>query len=113
MLAASVDSASRVLADPTPERSKTLVDRIVESKIEQGQLDETPLTFSELTKIKEEFVIGLSGIYHQRIDYPAPREDDPRSEERRVGKSVGIGGRRMSKRREKKRDTLSTTQQQE
>lgn len=77
MLADSVESAARVLADPTPERIKTLVDRIVESKIEQGQLDETPLTFSELTKIKEEFVIGLSGIYHQRIDYPAPREDDP------------------------------------
>lgn len=75
MLADSVESAARVLNDPTPERIRALVDRIIESKIEQGQLDDAPLTFAELTKIKEQFVTGLSGIYHQRIDYPTMREE--------------------------------------
>jgi putative nucleotidyltransferase with HDIG domain len=78
MLADSVESAARVLHDPTPDRVRGLIDRIVESKIAQGQLDDAPLTFGELTRIKEEFVTGLSGIYHQRIDYPSTRDDqDP------------------------------------
>lgn len=75
MLADSVESAARVLHDPTPERIRALIDRIIESKTAQQQLDDAPLTFGELTRIKEEFVTGLSGIYHQRIDYPATREE--------------------------------------
>ena len=58
-----------------PERVRALIDRIVESKAAQKQLDDAPLTFGELSRIKEEFVTGLSGIYHQRIDYPTTRED--------------------------------------
>ncbi|HEX7119045.1 MAG TPA: HDIG domain-containing protein [Longimicrobiales bacterium] len=75
MLADSVESAARVLPDPTPDRIRALVDRIVESKMAQHQLDESPLTLGELSRIKEQFVVGLSGIYHQRIDYPTVRED--------------------------------------
>lgn len=75
MLADSIESAARVLQDPTPERIRALVDRIVETKIAHGQLDEAPLTFGELSRIKEQFVLGLSGIYHQRIDYPTQREE--------------------------------------
>lgn len=70
MLADSVESASRVLPDPTPERIRDLVDRIVDGKLAQGQLDEAPLTLRDLTRIKEEFVAILSGMYHHRIDYP-------------------------------------------
>ncbi|HEX6937840.1 MAG TPA: HDIG domain-containing protein [Longimicrobiales bacterium] len=75
MLADSVESAARVLPDPTPDRIRALVDRIVEAKVAQRQLDEAPLTLAELSRIKEQFVVGLSGIYHQRIDYPTVRED--------------------------------------
>ncbi|HUG38989.1 MAG TPA: HDIG domain-containing protein [Longimicrobiales bacterium] len=79
MLADSVESAARVLPDPTPEAIRELVDRITRTKIDQGQLDEAPLTFRELTRIKEQFASGLSGMYHQRIDYP-PRPDEPERE---------------------------------
>ncbi len=73
MLADSVESAARVLPDPTPESIEELVDRIVQVKIDAKQLDETPLTLEELARIKEQFVNVLSGMYHQRIDYP-PKE---------------------------------------
>jgi putative nucleotidyltransferase with HDIG domain len=74
LLADSVESAAKVLADPTPERIRGLVERIVEGKIAQGQLAETPLTMADLTRIKEQFVIVLEGMYHRRLDYPpAPR----------------------------------------
>ena len=74
MMADSVESAMKVLQDPTPERIRALVDRIVDSKISQGQLEDAPLTLREVSRIKEQFTSVLSGMYHHRIDYPATRE---------------------------------------
>lgn len=74
MLADSVESAARVLPDPTPKGITELVDRIVQVKIDARQLDDTPLTLEELSRIKAQFVNVLTGMYHQRIDYPATRE---------------------------------------
>ncbi|MEX0906769.1 MAG: HDIG domain-containing metalloprotein [Gemmatimonadota bacterium] len=73
MLADSVESAAKVLQEPSPDRIRSLVERIVEGKIEQRQLEETPLTMRELTLIKEQFASVLTGMYHHRLDYPAPR----------------------------------------
>jgi cyclic-di-AMP phosphodiesterase PgpH len=81
MLADSVESASRVLADPTTDNIRELVDRIVHAKIEAGQLEDTPLTMKELTVIKAELTTFLAGMYHQRIDYPSTRgRTDPGTE---------------------------------
>ncbi len=87
MLADSVESAARVLPDPTSDRIRALVDRIVEAKMSQGQLDETPLTLGEISRIKEQFVVGLSGMYHQRIDYPTIREEAETSTVPATGRS--------------------------
>jgi cyclic-di-AMP phosphodiesterase PgpH len=82
MLADSVESASRVLPDPTADNIRELVDRIVQGKIDAGQLEETPLTMRELTAIKAELTSVLAGMYHQRIDYPATRgRTDPGTRE--------------------------------
>ena len=71
MLADSVESATKVIEEPTPETIREVVDRIVQAKLEHGQLDEAPLTLSDLTRIKQQFVTLLSGMYHHRLDYPA------------------------------------------
>jgi cyclic-di-AMP phosphodiesterase PgpH len=73
MLADSVESAARVLPDPTTDNIRELVDRIVQGKVDAGQLDDTPLTMRELTAIKAELTNVLAGMYHQRIDYPTTR----------------------------------------
>lgn len=70
MLADSIESAMKVLQDPTAERIRELVDRIVAGKIAEGQLEEAPLTMRELSLIKQQFVSVLLGMYHHRIDYP-------------------------------------------
>jgi hypothetical protein len=70
MLADTVESATRALKDPTSERIRELVDSVVDAKIASGQLDEAPLTFREVSRIKDQFVKVLSGVYHHRIDYP-------------------------------------------
>jgi cyclic-di-AMP phosphodiesterase PgpH len=78
MLADSVESAARVLPDPTADNVRELVDRIVQAKIDAGQLDDAPLTMRELTAIKAELTSVLAGMYHQRIDYPPRTRPDTR-----------------------------------
>jgi cyclic-di-AMP phosphodiesterase PgpH len=73
MIADSLESAAKVLQDPTPERIRALVDRIVDGKIAHGQLDEAPLTMRDIARIKEQFASVLTGMYHHRIDYPPAR----------------------------------------
>jgi putative nucleotidyltransferase with HDIG domain len=73
MLADSVESATRVLQDATPDRIRELIDTIVEDKIRQGQLEEAPLTLREIGKIKAQFRKVLAGAFHHRIDHPATR----------------------------------------
>ena len=73
MLADSVESATRALQDPTPERIRGLIDNIVEGKIADGQLDDAPMTLQELAAVKGQFAKVLTGVHHQRIDYPETR----------------------------------------
>jgi cyclic-di-AMP phosphodiesterase PgpH len=73
MLADSVESATRTLQDPTPERVRDLIENIVDGKIQDGQMDEAPLTLREIGVIKRQFEKVLGGLYHHRIDYPATR----------------------------------------
>ncbi|MFQ5679355.1 MAG: HD family phosphohydrolase [Gemmatimonadota bacterium] len=70
MLADAVESASRTLSEPTPERIRQLVDRLVEARLEEGQLDQSPLTLRDLGIVRNEFARVLTGLYHHRIDYP-------------------------------------------
>jgi cyclic-di-AMP phosphodiesterase PgpH len=70
MMADSIESAAKAMQDPTAERIRELVDRIVEGKTAQGQLDEAPLTMRDIVRIKEQFVAVLMGMYHHRLDYP-------------------------------------------
>jgi hypothetical protein len=71
MLADGVEAATRVLSEPTPDKIREVVGHIVRQRIDQGQLRDAPLTLKQLDIVKEEFVRVLSGMYHNRIDYPA------------------------------------------
>ena len=83
MIADSVESAARVLQDPSQERIRGLVESLVDSKIEQGQLDDAPLTLGEIARVREEIIKSLLGTHHQRIDYPTTKHltDAPTSAE--------------------------------
>jgi cyclic-di-AMP phosphodiesterase PgpH len=70
MLADGVEAALRVLEDPSPERVRDAIEHLVHQRVDSGQLDEAPLTLAQLQRVKEEFTRVLSGVYHNRIDYP-------------------------------------------
>ncbi len=81
MLADSVEAATRSLQDKNLENVESMMEDIVKSRYEEGQLDNTDLTFNDLTKIKESFLAVLSGIYHKRIEYPDQPEPTTAEEE--------------------------------
>lgn len=68
-LADSIEAASRSLKKATSVSIEQLVDNIVREKLEDQQLDECPLTFKELQKLKKSFVMTLLNMLHSRIDY--------------------------------------------
>jgi len=70
MLADSTEAAVRSLKDFSSEGVKTMVDKIFKDKLYDGQLNGCDLTFSDLEKIKKAFLKTLTGMYHQRIEYP-------------------------------------------
>jgi membrane-associated HD superfamily phosphohydrolase len=71
MLADGVEAAARVLGEPTPDKIREVVGHIVRQRIEQGQLRDAPLTLKQIDIVKDEFARVLTGMYHNRIDYPA------------------------------------------
>ena len=70
MLADSVEAAVRSLREPSPGRIEGVVRKIIKERLASGLLDESELTFRDLDKIGTSFVRTLSGIYHQRVEYP-------------------------------------------
>jgi len=70
MLADSVEAASRTLTNPTHGRIKGMVEKIINNKFIDSQLDECDLTLRDLHKIADGFVRVLAGYLHSRVEYP-------------------------------------------
>ncbi len=70
MMADGIEAALRVIDEPSPQKLRTAIDHVVNQRIQAGQLDEAPLTLAQIETVKETFVHTLSGMYHNRLDYP-------------------------------------------
>ena len=85
MLADTIEAATRTLSNPNPERMEQLIRKLVREKLNDGQLNDSALTFSDLDKICSTFCTVLTGVFHERIEYPdtplPPREGKPVEEE--------------------------------
>jgi membrane-associated HD superfamily phosphohydrolase len=80
MMADALEGAARAVFaddDPSPEKIRRVVERVVGEKVADGQLSESELTLGDLTRVKEAFVDALTGHYHQRIPYPNFPEAPP------------------------------------
>ena len=76
----SVEAAARSLPKVTQHSIEELLDSIFNDRLEDGQLDECPLTLQEITKIKRSFLKTTLNMLHSRIEYPS----DEKSNGRRV-----------------------------
>ena len=71
MLADSIEAASRSYDKKDNHRFAELIESIFEQKINAGQLDDAPLTFKDITMLKQIFLEKLLNIYHVRKNtYP-------------------------------------------
>jgi membrane-associated HD superfamily phosphohydrolase len=103
MLADSVEAASRALAEPTPSRIKSLVQRVTNNIFLDGQMEECELTLKDLQKIQESFNRILTAIFHQRIDYPlstgseTPKKRNDEDLDTKSAKTYSLGPKKNKK----------------
>jgi putative nucleotidyltransferase with HDIG domain len=67
----SVEAAARSLPKVTQHSVEELLEGIFNDRLEDGQLDECPLTLQEVSKIKRSFVKTTLNMLHTRIEYPS------------------------------------------
>ncbi|MBS1348455.1 MAG: HDIG domain-containing protein [Firmicutes bacterium] len=70
MLADSVQAAAQAINSQDGEQVKDKVFKVINAKMQEGQLADCPLTFKDLEVISQSFLMVLSGMNHQRINYP-------------------------------------------
>ncbi len=71
MLADTVEAAARSIPNPDADKLNTLIRTLVHQKLDDGQLDHCELTFADLDRICSSFLTVLSGVFHERIEYPS------------------------------------------
>jgi hypothetical protein len=70
MLADASEATCRTLKHPTPQVIEQTVRRLIKDRLQDGQLDESHLTLKDLDTIARTFTRVLTGVFHQRIEYP-------------------------------------------
>ena len=96
LLADAVEAAARTLDSPNPAKIQAMIGKIFNNALEDGQLDDCDLTFSELDKVASAFLWVLTNMYHHRIDYPGfdfnRRQKAGDSGPRQMGAKTGSAG---------------------
>lgn len=77
MLADGVEATVRAERPTTPEQIRSIIERIFNERMREGQLDQSALTLNDLHQIKDAFLGVLQGLYHPRVRYPAPPPREP------------------------------------
>lgn len=70
MMADSIEAACKSLRHPTEELIDDTIEKIIAGKINQGQVQDSQLTFRELELCKKEFKRVMKSVHHSRIEYP-------------------------------------------
>ena len=70
MMADAVEAASRSLKEYTEQNIRDLVDRIIDSQVEEGYFRDCPITYRDIQYAKTVLIEKLKTIYHTRISYP-------------------------------------------
>ena len=70
MLSDGVEAACKSITEPSLKKLEERIDAIFEARINDGQLDDSLLTFRDLKMIKQTFIEQLSAIHHVRVKYP-------------------------------------------
>jgi membrane-associated HD superfamily phosphohydrolase len=70
MLCDAGEGAARSLDNPSVGQLRNLVNGIIMDRLHDGQLDESGLSITDLKKLEDCLVHGLTAVFHNRIAYP-------------------------------------------
>ena len=79
MLADSIEAKARSLEESTPQRLKEVVSSVIKGKVEDGQLDNAPISLKDLKLLEDAFYRVLLGIFHTRPTYPEEEKKNERN----------------------------------
>ena len=69
MLSDAVEAAVKSVEKPNLNKVENIIKTIIQDKIEEGQLDDCPLSLKDIEIIRNSFVKTFSGMFHKRIEY--------------------------------------------
>ena len=77
MLADIVEASVRAASNRSTQSLEQLVEKAINDRMLEGQLDECDLTLRDLDTIRRSYIRQLQGVYHPRIEYPPASELEP------------------------------------
>ncbi len=87
MIADAVESASRTLKDQSQEEIDKLINKIIQDRLNDNQLSESPLTLKDIKVIASTLSRVLRSVFHKRIKYQEAIEDLQNNEKQKQGKN--------------------------
>jgi putative nucleotidyltransferase with HDIG domain len=93
MCADTVEAAARSLKEPSPAHIRALVNRMVDLRAQEGELDDSGITLHDLGVIKERLVTMLTTVHQRRVAYPG-QEPAPSvlDDEKTTGETLAESG---------------------
>ncbi len=69
-----------IRSQPSSERIKPeeIIDRVIEERVQDGQLDQSELTMHDLEALRQSFIQSTSGVGHERVQYPVMADIEDR-----------------------------------
>lgn len=74
MLADAAEAAVRSIPNPSEDRLRATVSRVVETKLNDGQLTDSHMSQADLERTVEVYATMLMSVYHKRVAYPEDAE---------------------------------------
>lgn len=70
MIVDTVEAACRSLKNHTKESTDAMIDKLIDGKIAAGQLDNCPLSYGDIARVRKILKEKMMSIYHVRVEYP-------------------------------------------
>ena len=68
MIADACEATARSMTDRSAERIREVVERTIRERIEEGQLDECPISLRDLRVVAETYTATLNAVFHPRVE---------------------------------------------
>ena len=107
MLCDTVEAAVRSMPSLAPHEVRRFIGDLIKGKVDDDQLSDSPLTLRDLDLIREACATVLHGVFHERVEYPAP----PQHTSLRGQLMGALSGTYPAARRPRKQDDDTPTKQ--